>query len=715
MAESFYQLPAALERDISAHEHDVNRFLSGSLSASIFKARRVPRGIYEQRQDGVYMVRIRVAGGALSGGQMLALAKISKRYGNGVLHVTTRQDLQLHDINIADTPGIMRDLLRVGLSTKGGGGNTVRNVTACPYAGICPAEVFDVTPFAHAVTEYLIDSEGSWNLPRKYKIAFSGCSADCALAGMNDLGFIAKAREGRPGFSVYAGGGMGAHSRPADPLIEWVETAEVIRIAETLRRLFDRLGDRHNRHRARLRFVVEKLGPAAFRDAFRAERAEVSTAVPFCSVETELNSGRSNRSPEAEYVPESSGIFAFFQKQDGFVAVPLSLPLGDIPWHDLEKLAGIAERFSKELGLRTTQSQGFVLRFVSAKDLPALTDALRGLSIDVLSKTPLQLFVSCTGAATCRLGLCLSRRAAAAGAEAISEAHLGEVALRRADIKISGCPNACGQHPIAAIGLFGAVRRVDGRLVPGYKVLLGGRQGEGKIRLGQDIGLVPARALPGFLQELLGDFQEHRASDKTFLDYCDRRGLQHFTSMLAGHADVPSYEENMSFYRDWGQEEDFSLAGRGAGECGAGVFEVIADDIAAAKKLLARLQTGEEQRREDLFPALLSVARALLFTRGIDTTDPDQILRSFETLFVDTRLVDSRFRDLLSRARGHLHGWRDALEGRVAEIVDLLARVDLLYSTLDSDLQFHPPAEPAAKVGKNLRPPRMTSRLPSRN
>src|SRR5450759_588506 len=269
MTSTICRLPDELAQDIEQHAQDVQRFLKGELSASILKSRRVPRGIYEQRQNGSFMVRVRVPGGAISAGQTRALAVVASRYGGGTLHVTTRQDIQLHDVQIGPTPDIMRELFRAGLTSKGGGGNTVRNVTACPYAGICPAERFDVTPCVVAVTEYLIGLPGSYNLPRKYKIAFSGCGADCALARVNDLGFIASVRDGVPGFSVYAGGGMGAESRVGDRMEEWVPAAEVIRIAEAVRRLFDRLGDRGNRRRARLRFAMERVGAGEFRGMLR--------------------------------------------------------------------------------------------------------------------------------------------------------------------------------------------------------------------------------------------------------------------------------------------------------------------------------------------------------------------------------------------------------------------------------------------------------------
>ena len=691
-------LPAELAQDIEQHAQDVERFLKGELSASILKSRRVPRGIYEQRRNGAFMVRVRVPGGAISAAQVRALALVASRYGSGTLHATTRQDIQIHDVTIEQTPAVMRELFQAGLTSKGGGGNTVRNVTACPFAGICPSEQFDVTPSVIAVTQHLIGLPGSYNLPRKYKIAFSGCRADCALAQVNDLGFFARVRHGAPGFCVYAGGGMGAESRVGDRMEEWVPATEVIRIAEAVRRLFDRLGDRRNRRKARLRFAVERLGHEAFRNLLR-ETVQTVTAEGTPAGPADIDLAEAPAEPQGDYrslLAPAEGLSVLHQRQPGFVAVPLRLPLGQIHWQQLEALAGIAERFSAEKMLRVSQDQNLLLRFVRASELAALHAELsRALGPAVGGDTPLQAFTTCTGAATCRLGLCLPQEAASACAEALQDANLAPAILQAVDIRINGCPNACGQHPIGTIGLCGAALRAGERLVPAYRVLLGARRGEGRTRLGEFAGVVPARALPALLTDLLRDFQTARLPDETFADYFDRKGMPHFQAVLERHAQPPSFAENPAFYRDWGREEEFSLAGRGPGECGAGVFEVIAEDLSAATK--ARDEASQAPASgEALFRILLPTVRALLITRGLDSQEPHVILRSFETHFVDTGLVAESFRSLLARARGYQEGWQEALAGRHGEICSLLSRVEQLYASMDAELRFHVPESTTA-------------------
>ena len=691
------KLPADLAADIDTYEQEVKRFLTGDLPAGILKARRVPRGVYEQRTDGTYMVRVRVSGGVLDSDSSAALAAMAEKYSNGLLHVTTRQDVQFHDVKIENTPPVMRELLKAGLTSKGGGGNTVRNVAACPYAGICPYEQFDVTPSAHAVTEYLIALTGSYNLPRKYKIAFSGCANDCALAQISDLGFVAETRNGIAGFRVFAGGGMGAQSRTADELCEWQPAAEIIRTAEAVRRLFDRLGDRTNKHRARLRFVFERIGVDEFRNLFNQELTVVtSEGVPAWNAQPELNTAAAlcGQPPAAVM---HNGVRVIPQRQPGFFALPLHLPMGFINSADFAIIGKLAGRFSAENGLRTTRQQNLLIRFVKEAEISTLAAELGRLSIDVLSPVPLDRFVACAGASTCRLGICLARNAAQACSDALAQEKLSRATLDAFDIHINGCSNACGQQPAAAVGFFGAAQRADNRLVPSYVLTVGGHCNADGAQLGIAAGRIPAAALPGFMADLARDFQTNREEAESFLQYYKRRGHDYFEELAGTHAAIPTYKAAPEFYRDLGANEEFSMAGRGAGECGAGVFEVIQNDLQAAHKA----QTP--------FEILLPAARALLITRGVDAQDADTVLREFEKHFIDSGLVHPQYRALLTRARGFTEGWKTALDDRNAEIKSLLERVELLYSTLDANLEFHPPEKTVQTAEKTTEAPEPTA------
>lgn len=566
MNEGFSKLRAELAADVETYGNEVQRFLSGLMPADTLKAKRVPRGVYEQRRDGTFMVRVRVTAGILNKQQADRLSELSRTYGDGVLHITTRQAVQIHGVLIKDTPEIMRSLLEVGLTTKGGGGNTVRNVTTCPYAGVCPQECVDVTGCANAVTDYLIGLSGSFNLPRKYKISFSGCPADCGLAQISDLGFVAETGEGRPGFRVFAGGGLGAHSRVAGLLLEWTPAQEVIRIAEAIRRVFDRHGDRKNRHRARLRFVVERVGESMFDRLFHEELARViATGVPTYEAALPVPN-RQTHVFDRPVLERYKSVYCLRQRQEGMVTIPLRHQSGLVTAEEFARLGELAERFSTDGRLYTTRAQELQIRFVEAPNLDLLIAEVDDSTLGANRRAAAQRFTSCAGADTCRLGLCLSRNAVLACERELGRAGYAENDLRGFAVHVNGCPNACGHQPIAPIGFSGAAQKVDGHLAPCYKVTLGGRCGPEGARLGALMGQVPAKALPAFLSALAADFAQHAEKVETFSRYFDRKGPDYFREMTKRHSLVPRFEDSPDYYRDFGSEKPFSLAGRGAGE-----------------------------------------------------------------------------------------------------------------------------------------------------
>ncbi|RKY10832.1 MAG: sulfite reductase, beta subunit (hemoprotein), partial [Planctomycetota bacterium] len=273
--EPILRIPDTVREDVLGYRGQVAKFLQGEIRPIAFKAYRVPMGIYEQRAEGRYMVRIRIGAGKVLPEQLERIAELDKTYGNGVLHVTTRQDIQIHEVAIENTPDVLEGLLDVGLSARGGGGNTVRNVTACARAGVCPKERFDVAPYSIATAEYLLQDRSSFNLPRKYKIVFSGCADDCAFASVADLGFFACRRDGKKGFAVYAGGGLGLNPAVAVQIEDFIEADKIFEVAEAVKRLFDKHGDRSNKHKARLRYVLARVGAEEFIRLYRQERDEI--------------------------------------------------------------------------------------------------------------------------------------------------------------------------------------------------------------------------------------------------------------------------------------------------------------------------------------------------------------------------------------------------------------------------------------------------------
>ncbi|OVE81832.1 hypothetical protein BVY04_02350 [bacterium M21] len=550
----FYKLAEDTDKDIAMFTDKVEQFCSGELDAAHFKHDCATRGIYEQRVDGTYMFRIRLSGGQFTPQQCQLIGELGAEYGDGYLHMTTRQNVQIQAANIADAPTVMKRLMPAGLSMRAGGGNTTRNVMTSPFAGICPATPFDILPYAHAITEYMLAIPGSYTLPRKYKISIAGSEQDAGYAMANDLGFVAELRNDTPGFKVYAGGGLGARPRAADLIIDWVPADRVIKIAEAIRRFFDRHGDRTNRAKARLRYVFERLGLETIKKEINQLTREVlaDDDVPFVLHETELFDVTDDATPLASSSPNHAHKLTFYRQcQEGLTAVLLDLPHGLISGNDLIRLATIAQVLGGPVSLRATQEQNLLITHVPELALEELSDALSGLEFFQQQNHALNRFVACTGASTCRLGICLSRNVSAAAARALDHAAIPKEILSLIDIRVSGCPNACGGHHLSPIGAFGTRIRHDGHSLPAYQVVLGAEQRSDGIQLAQPIGKIPARALPDFFVALAKDFSTNRESSETVTCYIHRQGLVHFSELAEPFAQIPPYDENPEFYTDW--------------------------------------------------------------------------------------------------------------------------------------------------------------------
>jgi len=687
--QTIFDLPEIFQQDSDRFKEETERFHRGAVSAAQFRSFRVPLGVYEQREADTYMLRVRLPAGGVLPHQMRVLAAVARRYGNGVLHVTTRQDIQVHRVLLDDVYKAFAELSAAGLSTRGGGGNTVRNICGCPHAGVCPNEVFDVTAYVVALTEFLLPDPLSYSLPRKYKIAFVGCSGDCSGVAVNDLGFVARRRNGSLGFGVYVGGGMGAKSRVADLLEQFVPAGEVHYVAEAVKRVFDQHGNRKNRHRARLRFLIEQIGLDRFRELYEAELAGLRrSGLPDLSLR-ELP--RRESSPPAG-PPQPGEGFAQWrrrnvapQKQGGYYLVQIPLPLGDLGADTLEELAGVAEQHGEGM-VRTTQWQNLVIRWVHEGELGGLHAALGSLGLAGTAPPVIRNLITCTGAATCKLGICLSRGLAKAVRDALQRDGSDLDGLGDLRIHISGCPNSCGRHPVADVGFFGAARRVKGRMVPHYVLQLGGKMAEGKTRLAQGKRAVPARNVPALVVDLLAAFRKSpQCPDFGSFLQADGRDLAEL--LLSKYADVPDFHQDRNYYFDWDAEEMFSLAGRGPGECGAGVFDLIEVDLASAREAV-------DQGR--LFEATVLAARSLLVTRGEQARDESDALALFRRHFVEEKLVDDSLATLITEAEraARTPNPAESFAAEPPEVRRFAQTMQRLYDNMDPSLRFQPATEP---------------------
>ena len=526
----------------------LGRFERGEIDADQWRAYRVVRGAYSQRQDGVHMLRIKIPQGVADAEQLRALADVAERYSRGYGHVTTRQNFQVHFVRPGDLEPALLRLASAGITTSGSGGNAVRNVAACPFAGVAPDEVFDVTPYAEAVTRYFLRHPLASALPRKFKIAFEGCAEDHIGTPIQDLGFRARirVRDGvaTRGFSVSVAGGTSSLCTSGYPLVEFLPAGETLALAEAIVRVFHARGDRVNKQRNRLKFLVRQLGFEAFvgllEEALARVHAEGAPQLPFDPDRPPAEAPAVSRRPTppstAEIAarlaatplrgpgeppglhivlaPSGEALSRFVatnlrsQRQAGFSTVSVSLPQGDVSAAQLGILADLALAYGDGTG-RFTNAGHLLLRWVREDDVPALYERLAAAGLARDGSGSAADVVACPGAEVCRLSVTRTRPVARAIEE--RSRTLGEPALRsRLPVHVSGCPNGCSQHHLAAIGLQGSARKVGGRFVPQYFVLLGGGVDERGVSFGKLAGKVPARRVPEVVERLVDLYLSER-------------------------------------------------------------------------------------------------------------------------------------------------------------------------------------------------------------
>jgi sulfite reductase (ferredoxin) len=575
--------PAALRfssvADIDDFVEHLRKFESGEMSPDQFKVYRLGRGTYGQRQMGVNMIRVKIPQGVLAASQVERLADIAEEFSRGFGHLTTRQNVQFHFVQLDRVSELMRRLDDVGLTTKEACGNTVRNVTACPLAGVSAGAPFDVTPYGRAVTRFFLRNPIALALPRKFKIALSCCGDDCAQGAINDVALLARVRNSERGFEVRVGGGLSTSPEDAHVLEEFVPADRVLPVIEAVVRVFDRTGNRQNKSRARLKYVIRKLGMDGLRREYEIELAKIDAdgrgRVPIdASGETAPDAVLHLRAPlRQEAALDGFGEFyrtnCIKQRQPGYYAVLARLERGDITAAQLRGAARIARQFSDGT-LRTSNEQNLVFRFVSEGSLTALHAELLALGLGRAGARTIQDVTSCPGADTCNLAVTRSRELTTAVETALADATgVAAEAVRAAeklDIKISGCPNSCGQHHIAALGFHGTMRRVGGVAVPEYQLHLGGGIDAKGATFGRQVVKVPARRVPAAVLRLLELYMKDKAEGEQPLAYFRRVEADVVKKAMADLSEFDATTARPEEWLDHGDETPFKVA-IGQGEC----------------------------------------------------------------------------------------------------------------------------------------------------
>ncbi len=644
-------IPAHIAREIEIYEIQFERSKAGQVEEATWTEFRLRHGVYGQRDDRSQMIRVKIPFGGLTAVQLEMLADVAEEFSDNIIHITTRQDVQYHYVDIDNTPELMRRLASVDITTKEACGNVVRNVTACPISGVCHDETFDVTPYSKALSAFLLGHEDAKDFGRKFKIAFSGCEEHaCGLANMHDIGAVAAVKEVdgevKKGFKFYVGGGLGAVPHQAKILDEFLPAEELLPISQSICRVFTRLGERRNRNKARLKFVIAKYGIEEFRRLVYEDRETLRHDPEWTAYLDNLDAydesplkppTQLNGTSKPEGFDEWYDSNIRLQKQPGYAFVTITLPLGDITSDQTRALADISRKYVKDT-IRATVEQNIVLRWVTMTDLPALYKELKEIGLGEPGAESLVDIVACPGTDSCKLGVSSSRGLAAHLRNHFIENGL-EHEIEDFRIKISGCPNSCGQHHIANIGFFGSTRRIDGRTAPYYQVLLGGHMVENASSYGLATGKIHGKFIPQFIEELTGKYSDEKQDAETFTDYVARLGKAKIKTMLSKYDTIPSYEEAPEFYVDTGDTKDFQLK-TGVGECAGKVVALVSMKLEEADRLIYEsglsLEKGIYQEcANTAFDAMIRAADGLLTTVGLQYIDDAKTVEEFRKHFFD--------------------------------------------------------------------------------
>ncbi|QHT68078.1 HEPN domain-containing protein [Rhodocytophaga rosea] len=640
-------------KDIVALEKQIRLFQEGVIHPDKFRSLRLVRGIYGQRQPGVQMIRIKVPFGRITVKQLLRIADISDEYATRNLHLTTRQDIQIHFVSLNRTPELWAKLSEDNITTREACGNTVRNITASHKAGIDPQEPFDVSPYAYELFRYLLRNPICQDMGRKFKIAFSSSQADDSFSYIHDLGFIPQVKtiDGKEvrGFKVVIAGGLGAQPYLALPVHEFLEEQYVIPFTEGVLRIFDRYGERNRRHKARLKFLLEEIGLESFVELVEQERKALKSKEYWID---------RNSLPEAE-LPENKEIPAveitdtaryeswlktnvFEQKQKGFYAVQIKVLLGDLASDTARKLAPIVKAYAAD-DIRVTINQGLMLKFIRLEALPAVYAALNEIGLGDPGFDSTLDVTACPGTDTCNLGISSSTGIAHELEKMIAAEYPDLIYNTDIKIKISGCMNGCGQHSIANIGFHGSSIKKGPNVLPALQVMLGGgTEGNGVGIVADKVIKVPSKRGLDVLRYLLNDYQEKAQEGEYFNNYYQRKGKDYFYQLLKPLANTERLVE--SDFIDWGEDKKYETA-IGVGECASVIIDLIATLLyEAEEKLIWASEALAEKAYADsiyhTYTGLISTAKSFLLSQDISCNTQHGIINDFDKHVVQTGLIN---------------------------------------------------------------------------
>lgn len=636
-----------VQRDIIDLERKIALFRDGKIDDERFRSLRLARGVYGQRQEGVQMIRIKLPYGKVTSEQLHRICIVSDEYSTGRLHITTRQDIQIHYVSLDRTPQLWAELEKDDVTLREACGNTVRNITASEIAGIDAEEPFDVTPYAHALFQFLLRNPVNQEMGRKVKISFSSSDKDTALSYLHDLGFIPKVVNGEKGFKVMLGGGLGSQPHHAELLSEFMPANQIIPTTEGVLRIFDRYGERAKRLKARMKFLIKEIGKEEFirlvdqeKLALSHQTVEIDTAAFEGEIPAPLLDAPKVVIDDtvAFEAWKKSNVIA--QKQAGYVAIGIKVILGDFYTDKARLLADLIKNYAAN-ELRFSLRQNILIRHVKEEDLPFFYQELSKLDFVTLGYNSIGDITACPGTDTCNLGIASSTGIAVELERVLATEYPQFSNNKQISIKISGCMNACGQHNMAEIGFQGMSINSGKLVAPALQVLLGGGiLGNGEGRFSDKVIKIPSRRGPEALRYILNDF-EANGNGQSFLNYYDAKGEKYFYEFLKPLADINNLTE--ADFVDWGNADNYVKA-VGIGECAGVVIDLVATLILEAKdKLTFAQEAFEEGKWSDAiylaYAGFVNGAKALLLAENQKTNHHAGIIDLFDTVFVESNKI----------------------------------------------------------------------------
>lgn len=696
-----YRIPSTLNGDLDYTQSLIDQFKAGEIQAGQLKSNRVPMGIYEQRKNQHYMLRLRCAGGLVTPEQLAKIAFVGHQLSTSHLHVTTRQEIQIHNVDIEDAIPALKKLEKVGISSAGGGGNTVRNMMVDDRSGLTADEEFDVYPYVEELTSRLIAEKDSFTMPRKYKVAIDTSVATANYSYIADLGLQARIKDGQRGFRVLIAGSAASNAHTGWEVFDFLPEKDLYRAAKALKNWFHKYGNRRNRHKARMRYVFYKYGTEEAKRLYLEEFEELKKdgSIDFEAPALPLEHHKPNFPPLKAPTDFETWKRRYAHKQTNAEGLKENLWYAYIPLRHGNNSTDFFAEVAEYLGnygndvIRFTKKEQIQVRNIPEEYLTNIYAFFKKLGVYQIDyPVVVTNLTCCTGADTCRLGICLPKGAIDGIAKQLLNSNLNLDAIPDFELRMNGCTNICALATWGDLGFSGRVGRVGDDPYPAYTIWL---PVKGKHEIDLQQGYIAAKKIPAFVEDYLRDVIAEQTNYADYYDYVAKRGVNIVKELIAKYKEVAPYSEEPDTFFDFGDDEKFSLIKYGKAECSAGLFDIIEidqDTIREKRKEVEQLLSDGKQNtgkiEKLLHDIVFSENRMLLVTRGLDPRTDEDVYNGFEKEFIAAGIIPQKFKVLTDKARNN--------ESLIAEkpLIDELADLlNDLYQNMDDSLQFKLPAE----------------------